>query len=430
MPRRRSAPQPTDDVISLVPQAYRSRIRELRIVPVAELAPHPLNYRRHPPVQRKALSSILDQIGVVKPALAYVSARNGDKLTLIDGHLRSELIDPLPVLVLDVDDAEADTLLATLDPIAALARADAQALQQVLASLTLPVDDAVREVMTKYDDILAIDHPPVSAPIDELSTRDASAPPPLPSLDAIYTFPSTDQTCCVAYRSGLYVGIRSDDQAHRSLCANHPYLFVDNHYQRYDHEHHKRLVAKLRPKYATVVDIYTENQAKLAGIDPWIPFDEVMKYAEDLEQYAEKIIVIPKYDCIADIPERYIIGCPTVTTGSVAYITLPVDMYKHRTVHILGGSINQQYRKWWELTKAGARVVSCDTNYIHLQAKYGSVSGLLLCNELFGTAFAQDAMAVGDFTKLPFLPNPLMVSFAISAGIYAAIFSNRVRRSS
>jgi hypothetical protein len=65
--------------------------------------------------------------------VAYNSERNGGKLTLIDGHLRKQEHDAdWPVLVLDVTDAEADLLLATHDPLAALAEYDRPKLDALL----------------------------------------------------------------------------------------------------------------------------------------------------------------------------------------------------------------------------------------------------------------------------------------------------------
>ena len=66
--------------------------------------------------------------------IAYESERHGG-LTLIDGHLRHEEADDVawPVLVLDVNDEEADQLLLTLDPLAAMAETDPSALLALLA---------------------------------------------------------------------------------------------------------------------------------------------------------------------------------------------------------------------------------------------------------------------------------------------------------
>src|SRR5439155_10354071 len=100
------------------------RVIELIRVRAVDLEPNPRNWRRHPPRQRAALRGLLRDIGY---ADALLARRDGDRLVLIDGHLRQSL-DPdqvVPVLVLDVTESEADTLLASLDPLAALATADA-----------------------------------------------------------------------------------------------------------------------------------------------------------------------------------------------------------------------------------------------------------------------------------------------------------------
>ncbi|MDZ4780092.1 MAG: ParB/RepB/Spo0J family partition protein [Planctomycetia bacterium] len=104
----------------------RDRIKELRRVRASALQPHPLNWRTHPPEQREALEAVLREIGF---ASALIARELPDgQLQLIDGHLRAETSPDaeVPVLVLDVDEAEAEQLLATLDPLAAMAKSDAQ----------------------------------------------------------------------------------------------------------------------------------------------------------------------------------------------------------------------------------------------------------------------------------------------------------------
>jgi ParB-like chromosome segregation protein Spo0J len=58
-------------------------------------------------------------------------------LMLIDGHLRAETLGDgdVPVLILDVNEAEADKLLATLDPLAAMAESDAVKLDELLRNV-------------------------------------------------------------------------------------------------------------------------------------------------------------------------------------------------------------------------------------------------------------------------------------------------------
>jgi hypothetical protein len=64
-------------------------------------------------------------------------------LMLIDGHLRAETLQntEVPVLVLDVDEAEADKLLASIDPLGAMAEADADKLRELLEEVETASED-------------------------------------------------------------------------------------------------------------------------------------------------------------------------------------------------------------------------------------------------------------------------------------------------
>jgi hypothetical protein len=111
------------------------------------LLDHDGNPRRHPQAQRDALRGVLEQVGVAGALTAYHSQRNGGKLTLIDGHLRKQDFDlDWPTLILDVDDAEADLLLATHDPLAALAEYDRDKLGALLQQVQAQ-HDAVAQML-------------------------------------------------------------------------------------------------------------------------------------------------------------------------------------------------------------------------------------------------------------------------------------------
>jgi len=113
----------------------RDRIRELRRVRASELRPNPRNWRVHPQEQREALHGVLAEIGYADALLARPLADG--TLELLDGHLRAETTPDMevPVLVVDLDDAEAAKLLAVHDPLAAMARADQEMLVQLLADV-------------------------------------------------------------------------------------------------------------------------------------------------------------------------------------------------------------------------------------------------------------------------------------------------------
>lgn len=124
----------------------RDRIVELRRVKASDLVPNPKNWRRHPKAQANALRGVLSEIGYADALLAR-QLEDG-RLMLVDGHLRAETTpdQEVPVLVLDVTEAEADKILLTLDPLSAMADADAEALKALLDGVTTD-DDAVRKML-------------------------------------------------------------------------------------------------------------------------------------------------------------------------------------------------------------------------------------------------------------------------------------------
>lgn len=114
----------------------RNRVKELRRVKASELLPNPKNWRTHPKAQQDALRGVLAEVGMADACLAR--ELDDGSLMLIDGHLRAETIgeEVVPVLILDVDEVEADKILATLDPLAAMAVADKIKLSDLASSVT------------------------------------------------------------------------------------------------------------------------------------------------------------------------------------------------------------------------------------------------------------------------------------------------------
>jgi DNA modification methylase len=110
----------------------RNRVKALRTVKASELAPNPKNWRTHPKAQQDALRGILAEVGYADALLAR-ELPDGS-LMLVDGHLRAETTpeQEVPVLILDIDETEADKLLLSLDPLAALAETNAAALDSLL----------------------------------------------------------------------------------------------------------------------------------------------------------------------------------------------------------------------------------------------------------------------------------------------------------
>lgn len=98
---------------------WKERLLEVRKMNVGELLDHPLNPKIHPASQKEPLRALLDGVGKVDILRAYYSERNEGKLTLWDGHCRRELKgdEEWNVGIYDLNDAEADLLLATFDPV-------------------------------------------------------------------------------------------------------------------------------------------------------------------------------------------------------------------------------------------------------------------------------------------------------------------------
>lgn len=142
----------------------------------------------------------------------------------------------------------------------------------------------------------------------------------------------------------------------------HKVQFVDNEFKFYDHDHHLEVVRHFRPKYATVRDVMTPEQCQEAGIE-YYPLETILEWAEELEQYATNVIVIPKYDCLDQIPDRYMLGYSV--PSSYGGTPLPVEMFKGRRVHLLGGSWKAQLA---HMAVLGDDVVSLDNNHISVIA--------------------------------------------------------------
>ena len=96
---------------------------------------NPRNWRIHPLSQQDALKGVLEEVGWVQQVI--VNKRTGN---LIDGHLRCQLAaregaQTIPVVYVDVSEDEEALVLATLDPIAAMAATDKQKLDELFANI-------------------------------------------------------------------------------------------------------------------------------------------------------------------------------------------------------------------------------------------------------------------------------------------------------
>lgn len=108
-----------------------------------QLCAHPHNWRAHTAAQRRALETLLDAVGWVQAVI--VNRRTG---YLIDGHLRVlEAIQKrqpsIPVVYVDLDETEERLVLASLDPIGALAQQNDAQLSELLDIVSAENDSVV-----------------------------------------------------------------------------------------------------------------------------------------------------------------------------------------------------------------------------------------------------------------------------------------------
>jgi hypothetical protein len=140
-----AATPPAGDISSstLAGSSSSTAGRRLRLeyVEAGSLAENPLNWRKHPEGQTRALRGILSD-----PEIGWAGACLYNEQTgrLIDGHARRNVVDPhelVPVLIGSWSPAAEKKILATLDPLAGMAEANADALAALRADVTLSGDD-------------------------------------------------------------------------------------------------------------------------------------------------------------------------------------------------------------------------------------------------------------------------------------------------
>ena len=140
---------------------WRNRIVGYSEEPPDQLLANPLNWRIHPGSQQAALSGMLGEVGLVQNVVV-----NRTTNTLVDGHLRVMLAmregqPTLPVTWVELSEEEERLILATLDPLAAMATADAGALDALLSSVRSG-EAAVTEMLAELAKGAGLYEPPES----------------------------------------------------------------------------------------------------------------------------------------------------------------------------------------------------------------------------------------------------------------------------
>jgi hypothetical protein len=132
--------------------SLRNRIKGIREVKASELVVNDLNWREHSEEQESALKAVLELVGFVTgPIVREVDG----KLHLVDGHLRRDIgkDELIPVIVTDLTEEEAKIILATFDPISAMADVNDEALRDLIGSIDsdATLEQLLADVGNVYD---------------------------------------------------------------------------------------------------------------------------------------------------------------------------------------------------------------------------------------------------------------------------------------
>jgi hypothetical protein len=127
---------------------WRDRVVERKRMRVGDLKGNRFNPKSHPYIQQERLRAVLDKFGVVTELIAYYD--KGGELTLFDGHARQAL-DPnqeWQIAITDLSSEEVNELVLYFDPLAALARQEADKTMVLMADLQVQ-ETALREMLAE-----------------------------------------------------------------------------------------------------------------------------------------------------------------------------------------------------------------------------------------------------------------------------------------
>lgn len=121
----------------------KNKIIAIKEVDPKELKANPNNWRLHPETQKKPLKAILNDVGWVQNIIVNKNTGN-----IVDGHARVEIaIDQkeatVPVVYVDLTEKEEKLILATLDPLSAIAQTDQSELKELLDMVQSDNEDVI-----------------------------------------------------------------------------------------------------------------------------------------------------------------------------------------------------------------------------------------------------------------------------------------------
>lgn len=166
---------------------------------------------------------------------------------------------------------------------------------------------------------------------------------------------------------------------------------------------------KKLPKQPVYIARLRRYRPVMASVHDW--FEErllstILLRAEEVAQYTERVILIPKVPGIRNLP-KFINGKLVVLGYSVptthGKTDLPLEDFAGWPIHLLGGSPLQQVNLFKQLSKI-ADVVSVDGNYAHKMARRNQFfvwdgSATYARNRYWPTIIEADGKPWGDGSK-------------------------------
>jgi DNA modification methylase len=150
--------------------SWENRIVGYGLAQTKDLLDNPGNFRRHPALQKEALTGSLNDLGWVAPLI--VNQTTGH---LIDGHLRADLAKnagvEVPVAYVELSEQEEREALLALDPIAAMATIDRERLGELLSRVESE-EQGIRELLERLAKENDLYHPRGKDPGPDLEHAD------------------------------------------------------------------------------------------------------------------------------------------------------------------------------------------------------------------------------------------------------------------
>ena len=341
----------------------------VEMVPVSDLVIHPDNPRQG---DVGAIVTSIENNGWDGTIVAQRSTRR-----VLAGNHRLQAahgagIEQVPVYWVDVDDTEAKRILLADNRTSDLASWDDNILAGLLESLAQQdellgsgydgddVDELLADLNYDFGEDSVFDNAQI--PADD-SLRH--------NVDVFVNIGI--QLLKIAVTTGIGAGQISSSCSQlffdKAKLLNVKIDFIDNEFTDYNHEKHLQAVELFQPKYATVRDLMTKKQCQEAGTE-YYTFEQIMEWAEQVSEHAQNVIIIPKYDCIDKIPDKYMLGYSV--PSSYGGTPLPLEAFKGRNVHLLGGNWKRQLTA---LSVLGEDIVSLDNNHMMKISRFGLMYG-------------------------------------------------------